>query len=84
MQKFHLSFCSPLHGRLQLQGWGLATGAGQAGSSLIPHPLPRAEVVPGGPGRGRAGRMLCRRRRHHCQAGGGGGQPKALLYDLAP
>lgn len=43
MQKFHLSFCSPLHGRLQLQGWGLATGAGQAGSSLIPHPLPGAD-----------------------------------------
>lgn len=38
--KFHLSFCSPFPGQLQLQGWGLATGAGQAGSSLIPptHP----------------------------------------------
>lgn len=55
LQKFHLSFCSPLPGQLQLQGWGLATGAGQAGSSLIPHPLPRLRVVPGGPSRGPGG-----------------------------
>lgn len=45
-------FAAPLPGQLQLQGWGLATGAGQAGSSLIPHRLPRLTLVPGGPGRG--------------------------------
>lgn len=45
-------------------GLGSATGAGQAGSSLIPHGLPRQTVVPGGPG---------------CVCGGGCGKTKMRL-----
>lgn len=70
-------FAAPLLGLLQLQGWGLATGAGQAGSGLIPHPLPRLTVVPEVQAGALASRMLGKRRRHCCLVGRG--QPRPLL-----